>query len=120
MINLIVADESHTLAVAHLVGALFEEVEHSPDEEQIAEIFAAIDADGARAWPQCGKDRELNVRMSPTAVAAQRALAQLRTYFHRLGSRCTLPRSLLNVRPPSWMVACSCMLRSAIEASAWA
>lgn len=45
MINLLVADESHTQAVAYLLGALFAEVEHSPDEEQIAGIFAAIDAD---------------------------------------------------------------------------
>lgn len=45
MINLIVADESYTAEVATLIAALFEEVEHSPDAETIAEIFADVDSD---------------------------------------------------------------------------
>lgn len=45
MIKLVIADESHTPEVARLLAALFAEVEHSPDEGQIAAIFAAIDAD---------------------------------------------------------------------------
>ncbi len=43
MINLIVADESHTTAVAHLLAALFEEVGHTPDAEEIAAIFNDIE-----------------------------------------------------------------------------
>ncbi len=45
MINLIVADESHTDAVATMLSALFEEVGHSPDYDAIASIFNHIDAD---------------------------------------------------------------------------
>ncbi|MBL7795196.1 MAG: GNAT family N-acetyltransferase [Saprospiraceae bacterium] len=45
MIKLLVADESHTAEVAALLANLFEEVEHSLEFEEIAEIFAEMDAD---------------------------------------------------------------------------
>ena len=45
MIRLLVADESHTAEVAALLANLFEEVEHSLEFEEIAEIFAEMDAD---------------------------------------------------------------------------
>jgi GNAT superfamily N-acetyltransferase len=43
MITLIVADESHTVYVAELLAALFEEVGHTPDAEEIASIFNQIE-----------------------------------------------------------------------------
>ncbi|MEQ1744402.1 MAG: GNAT family N-acetyltransferase [Saprospiraceae bacterium] len=45
MIRLLVADESHTADVAALLALLFEEVEHHLEFEEIAEIFAEMDAD---------------------------------------------------------------------------
>ncbi len=45
MINLLVADETHTAVVADLLSALFEEVEHNLGFEELAEIFAEMDAD---------------------------------------------------------------------------
>jgi GNAT superfamily N-acetyltransferase len=45
MLSFIIADESHTPDVARLLAALFEEVGHTPDEDDIAAIFADIDAD---------------------------------------------------------------------------
>jgi GNAT superfamily N-acetyltransferase len=45
MIRLIVADESHTAAVAELFAALFEEVEHTPTAEEIAALFQEIEED---------------------------------------------------------------------------
>jgi GNAT superfamily N-acetyltransferase len=45
MIHLHVADSSHTRAVSMLLGALFEEVGHTPDAEDIAAIFAEIEGD---------------------------------------------------------------------------
>lgn len=45
MISFRLADPSDTASVAILLAALFEEVEHTPDAEEIAEIFAEIDAD---------------------------------------------------------------------------
>lgn len=44
MISLIVADESHTNIVAALLAGLFEDVEHTLSFEEIAGIFADIDA----------------------------------------------------------------------------
>lgn len=45
MIYFRIADESDTPAVSNLLAALFEEVEHTPDADEIAGIFAEIDAD---------------------------------------------------------------------------
>ena len=45
MINLLVADESHTRIVAELLADLFEEVGHTPTAADIAAIFADIDTD---------------------------------------------------------------------------
>lgn len=45
MIHLVVADESHTVAVAELLAALFEEVGHTPTAAEIADIFAETEAD---------------------------------------------------------------------------
>lgn len=45
MIYFRIADESDTDAVATLLAALFEEVEHTPDADEIASVFAEIDAD---------------------------------------------------------------------------
>ncbi|MBK8557153.1 MAG: GNAT family N-acetyltransferase [Lewinellaceae bacterium] len=45
MISLSIADESHTSEVATLIAALFAEVGHTPDEEEIASVFADVDAD---------------------------------------------------------------------------
>lgn len=45
MIKMLVADASHTREVAALLAGLFEEVEHTLSFEEIAEIFAEIDAD---------------------------------------------------------------------------
>ncbi|MFN0014154.1 MAG: GNAT family N-acetyltransferase [Saprospiraceae bacterium] len=45
MIRLLVADESHTADVAALLALLFEEVEHHLEFEEIAGIFAEMDAD---------------------------------------------------------------------------
>ena len=45
MINLLIANASHTAVVAALLSRLFEEVEHDLDFEEIAEIFADLDAD---------------------------------------------------------------------------
>ena len=42
MISFRIADESDTASVANLLAALFEEVEGSPDAEEIAGIFAII------------------------------------------------------------------------------
>ena len=44
MISLITADESHTNIVAALVAGLFEDVEHTLTFEDIAAIFAEMDA----------------------------------------------------------------------------
>lgn len=44
MINLVVANETHTQAVADMLAALFEEVNHTPDAEEIAAIFNHIEA----------------------------------------------------------------------------
>lgn len=45
MINFRIADASDTFAVAQLLANLFVEVEHTPDADEIAEMFAEIDAD---------------------------------------------------------------------------
>ncbi len=45
MLSFVIANESHTPEVARLLAALFEEVGHTPDEADITEIFAEIDAD---------------------------------------------------------------------------
>ncbi|MBK8426119.1 MAG: GNAT family N-acetyltransferase [Lewinellaceae bacterium] len=45
MIQLIVADDSHTDVVATMLSTLFEEVGHTPDYDAIAAIFNEIDAD---------------------------------------------------------------------------
>lgn len=45
MINLLIADASHTGIVAVLLSRLFEEVEHNLDFEELAEIFTDLDAD---------------------------------------------------------------------------
>lgn len=45
MIHLIVADDSYTEEVAQLLARLFEEVEHTLSFEEIAGIFAELDAD---------------------------------------------------------------------------
>lgn len=44
MISLIVADASHTTVVAALLADLFEQVEHTLEFEEIAAIFADMDA----------------------------------------------------------------------------
>jgi GNAT superfamily N-acetyltransferase len=44
-LKLMVADESHTAAVAGLLAALFEEVGHNPTAEEIAAIFDYIESD---------------------------------------------------------------------------
>ncbi len=49
MITFRIADESDTAAVAVLLAALFEEVEHTPDAEEIAGIFAEIDEDDSHS-----------------------------------------------------------------------
>ena len=49
MIHFRIADESDTASVAILLAALFEEVEHSPDAEEIAGIFAEIDEDDSHS-----------------------------------------------------------------------
>jgi GNAT superfamily N-acetyltransferase len=49
MIFFRIADPSDTHAVAILLAALFEEVEHTPDAEEIAEIFAEIDEDDSHS-----------------------------------------------------------------------
>jgi GNAT superfamily N-acetyltransferase len=49
MIHLLVADEHHTIEVARLLAALFEEVGHTPDMEDIAAIFSEIDTDDRHA-----------------------------------------------------------------------
>ncbi len=45
MFHFKLATEEDTPAVATLLAALFEEVEHTPDAEDIAQIFAEIDSD---------------------------------------------------------------------------
>ncbi|MGI9160633.1 MAG: GNAT family N-acetyltransferase, partial [Saprospiraceae bacterium] len=45
MISFAIANKSHTPEVARLLAALFVEVGHTPDEADITEIFAEIDAD---------------------------------------------------------------------------
>ncbi|MBK9338132.1 MAG: GNAT family N-acetyltransferase [Lewinellaceae bacterium] len=45
MIKLLIADESHTAEVSALLAGLFEDVEHTLEFEDIAEIFAEMDAD---------------------------------------------------------------------------
>lgn len=49
MIHFRIADESDTASVAILLAALFEEVEHTPDAEEIAGIFAEIDEDDSHS-----------------------------------------------------------------------
>jgi len=49
MIHFRIADESDTASVAILLAALFEEVEHSPDAEEIAGIFAESDEDDSHS-----------------------------------------------------------------------
>ncbi len=49
MITFRIADPSDTLAVALLLAALFEEVEHTPDAAEIAGIFAEIDEDDSHS-----------------------------------------------------------------------
>ncbi len=49
MITFRIADESDTDSVAHLLAALFEEVEGSPDAEEIAGIFAEMEADDSHS-----------------------------------------------------------------------
>jgi GNAT superfamily N-acetyltransferase len=43
MINLVVADESHTAAVAEMLGHLFEEVGHTLTAPEIADMFVEMD-----------------------------------------------------------------------------
>lgn len=45
MINLVVADESHTAAVAEMLGNLFEEVGHTLTAPEIADMFIEMDED---------------------------------------------------------------------------
>lgn len=45
MIQFKIADESDTAVVAELLANLFEEVGHTPGAEEIAAVFADIDAD---------------------------------------------------------------------------
>ncbi len=45
MINLLVADESHTEIVSEMLASLFEEVGHTPSASEIASVFADIDTD---------------------------------------------------------------------------
>jgi GNAT superfamily N-acetyltransferase len=45
MIKFVIADESHTREVAHLLAKLFEEVEHTPTEDELAEMFDSIEDD---------------------------------------------------------------------------
>lgn len=59
MIHLIVADTSHTHAVASLLSALFEEVGHTPDYETIASIFEDIDADDRHSTLLAADDDEI-------------------------------------------------------------
>ncbi len=49
MISFRIADPSDTNSVAILLAALFEEVEHTPDAEEIADIFAEIDEDDSHS-----------------------------------------------------------------------
>jgi GNAT superfamily N-acetyltransferase len=49
MITFRIADASDTEAVALLLEALFEEVEHTPDADEIAGMFAAIDEDDSHS-----------------------------------------------------------------------
>jgi GNAT superfamily N-acetyltransferase len=49
MITFRIADESDTDSVANLLAALFEEVEGSPDAEEIAGIFAEMEADDSHS-----------------------------------------------------------------------
>ena len=49
MIYFRIADASDTTSVAILLAALFEEVEHSPDASEIAEMFAEIDEDDSHS-----------------------------------------------------------------------
>lgn len=49
MISFRLADSNDTGAVALLIAALFEEVEHTPDAEEIADMFADIDADDSHS-----------------------------------------------------------------------
>jgi GNAT superfamily N-acetyltransferase len=59
MIHLIVADTSHTGAVAALLAALFEEVGHTPDFDTIAGIFSDIDADDRHSTLLAADDDEI-------------------------------------------------------------
>jgi GNAT superfamily N-acetyltransferase len=45
MFHFKIADETNTMDVAFLLERLFEEVGHTPDAEEIASIFAAIEED---------------------------------------------------------------------------
>lgn len=49
MIHFRIADETDTAAVATLLAALFEEVEGSPDADDIADMFAEIEADDSHS-----------------------------------------------------------------------
>lgn len=49
MITFRLADASDTAAVAVMIAALFEEVEHTPSAEEIAEIFTEIDEDDSHS-----------------------------------------------------------------------
>ena len=49
MIEFRIANASDTAAVSILLAALFEEVEHSPSADEIAEIFAEIDEDDSHS-----------------------------------------------------------------------
>jgi len=49
MISFRIADSSNTASVAMLLAALFEEVEHTPNAEEIADMFAEIDEDDSHS-----------------------------------------------------------------------
>lgn len=49
MISFRIADSSDTASVAMLLAALFEEVEHTPNAEEIADMFAEIDEDDSHS-----------------------------------------------------------------------
>lgn len=49
MITFRIADPTDTGSVAILLAALFEEVEHTPDAAEIADIFAEIDGDDSHS-----------------------------------------------------------------------
>jgi len=49
MISFRIADSSDTASVAMLLAALFEEVAHTPNAEEIADMFAEIDEDDSHS-----------------------------------------------------------------------